>query len=124
MKALFWLMAGLIPVAASSAATWTGPVVNSSCYSSLQQNTSADEGFTGIDLGGRIRYCAATVTTTSFAIVQPDGSMLRFDGPGNEKALDLMYSAGIYKAKARPRVIVSGKRYRNTLQVNCIVLTK
>lgn len=121
MKVLLWLMALLITSSGAQlfAATWSGPLVDSDCYLMMQQNTSADAGFTGIDISGRIRNCAATMTTTSFAIVQPNTLMLRFNGAGNEKALFLMQTT-----RGTARVRVSGKRSHNLLEVDDIELAK
>lgn len=116
MKLLLRLSLVLTAITATGAfaSVWQGPLVDSKCYTSLQNNTSIDAGYTGVDLGGKIRYCAPTAKTRRFAVVQQDGSPLRLDAAGNEQALEMVQKRGVKRTFV---VAVSGDRYRHSVLV-------
>jgi hypothetical protein len=62
------------------AENWTGKLVDASCHDKSQQNP-ADSKQTS-DLA----TCAATASTTSFAIQTSDGKVYKLDASGNAKA--------------------------------------
>src|SRR5690348_4494058 len=62
------------------AENWTGKLIDASCHDRSQQNPA--EAKQGSDLAA----CAATASTTSFAIQTSDGKVYKLDASGNAKA--------------------------------------
>ena len=62
------------------AENWTGKLVDASCHDKSQQNPA--ESKQNSDLA----TCAATASTTSFAIQTSDGKVYKLDASGNAKA--------------------------------------
>lgn len=62
------------------AENWTGKLIDASCHDKSQQNPA--ESKQNSDLA----TCAATASTTSFAIQTSDGKAYKLDASGNAKA--------------------------------------
>src|SRR5579862_3117097 len=85
----------LVPLACalSSAAQWSGALVDSACYASAQGNVSG--GHPGSTNSKRpIRYCSPKDNTKAFAVVPHDGTTFNLDSDGNEKARALVLKEG------------------------------
>ena len=104
----------------SFAASWTGALVNSECYASLQSNTSnVPPG--SHDTRRAIRYCSPNEKTKSFSVVVHGGVTFNLDSDGNEKARELV----LKKGKKSPYMVnVKGEMTQNTFKVNTISIAK
>lgn len=98
----------------------SGWLVDSHCFTSLENNRNAGE--TQWDGNLAIRYCSPRTKTRSFAVVQSEtGSSFHFDPVGNEKAMDLHLNASskfAYFAK------LAGDTHRNKVNVHGISISK
>ena len=98
----------------------SGWLVDSKCFASLSSFRAEPES--SWDANSAIRYCSPEKTTHSFAVVrQDDGSPLRFDPSGNEKALDLRVNAD---NKFVYLVNVAGQTDRHMVYVRAISISK
>jgi hypothetical protein len=104
------------------AETWSGFLVNSSCYESLESNHNPSDTDTYVDRdrGAEVRYCAPNTKTKSFAIVEQDGESFTLDPAGNVKAAALVRQTG--KKQLWP-VNVTGQRQKGQVNVSSISLT-
>lgn len=59
---------------------WTGKLIDASCHDRSQQNPANSKQ------DGELATCAATASTTSFAIQTSDGKVYKLDASGNAKA--------------------------------------
>ena len=107
--------------AACLAGTWTGALVDSDCYGTLQRNTSHDAGHTGVNTKKAIRTCAVKDTTKSFSIVDAHGSVFNLDSTGQESAIAQVLKAS---SKAPHMVQVTGDANGNTIKVTGISKAK
>jgi len=107
---LLWLSA------IGSATTWSGFLVDSSCWRSRETNVSGDSISVNRDFNRDVRFCAPTDDTKRFAVVTKDWRRLKFDPNGNVKALKLVQN------QKRPvyAVTVGGALKRRTIQVSCL----
>jgi hypothetical protein len=104
----------------SFAASWSGALVDTKCYTSAKQNTS--HGHPGsTDTKRAVRSCSPNDTTTSFSVVQQVGMTFNLDSDGNEKARQLVLKEG---KKSPFMVNVSGEATQDTLKVDTISITK
>jgi hypothetical protein len=103
------------------AETWSGFLVNSSCYESLESNHNPNDTLTYVDRdrGSEVRYCAPNTKTKSFAVVEEDGESFTLDPAGNVKAAALVRQTG--KKQLWP-VNVSGQRQKDEVKVSSISL--
>jgi hypothetical protein len=103
------------------AETWTGFLVNSSCFESLERNHNPNDTLTYVnrDRGAEVRYCAPNAKTKSFAIVGQDGQTWKFDSAGNVKAVELVRQSG---KKSLWPVNATGQQERGTVRVDSISL--
>jgi len=62
------------------AENWTGKLIDASCHDRSQQNPADSKE------NGDLATCAATASTTSFAIQTSDGKVYKLDASGNAKA--------------------------------------
>jgi len=62
------------------AENWTGKLIDASCHDRSQQNPADSKQ------KGELATCAATASTTSFAIQTSDGKVYKLDASGNAKA--------------------------------------
>jgi hypothetical protein len=62
------------------AENWTGKLIDASCHDRSQQNPADSKE------NSDLATCAATASTTSFAIQTSDGKVYKLDASGNAKA--------------------------------------
>jgi hypothetical protein len=88
------------------AGSWSGYLVDSTCYAAEERNVNPTDTLTNVDRDGyrEIRYCSPNKKTKSFALLQPDGSSFNLDMAGNAKAAELVRKTG----KRSPLVVVIG----------------
>ena len=112
-------LVSLAPVA-SFAGSWSGVLVDSDCYARAQSNTK--QGTHPGSMGDQsVRRCAPTVKSTSFAVVQQDGTSLKLDSNGNQKAQELIHKEGNL---SQYKVSVTGDTTRDTVTVATISISK
>ena len=101
------------------AQTWSGYLVDSHCYRSLEGNRNPRDTLTEVDhdRGWEVRYCHVTLKSRSFAVVQKDGQSFELDSAGNAKAAQLAAKAG---SKGPFYVTVTGEMSRSTVRVQSI----
>ena len=115
-----WLAAA--PAFASQHAqnhTWSGFLVNSSCYEALERNTDPWDTSTYVDRDRdrEVRYCSPNVKTKSFTLVDHDGLSHKLDPAGNVKAAEAVRQTG---KKVPMEVKVAGLQDKDTIQVDSI----
>jgi len=105
------------------AQTWSGYLVDSRCYRSLEGNRNPRDTLTEVDhdRGWEVRYCHLTPKTRSFTVVQKDGQSFELDSAGNAQAAKLFAKAG---SKGPFYVTVTGEMSRNTVRVESIAAAK
>jgi hypothetical protein len=103
------------------AETWSGFLVNSSCYEALESNHNPTDTETNVNRnrGEEVRYCSPNDRTNSFAVVGPDGGSFTLDAAGNRKAADLVKQTG---EKPLWPVNVTGQREKGKVKVSSISL--
>ena len=109
-------LAFLLPLASvlTFAASWSGALVDSKCYTSALQNTS--HGHPGsTDTKRAVRSCSPNQNTNSFSIVQQIGMTFNLDAGGNEKARALVLKEG---KKTHFMVNVTGDLTDETIKVD------
>jgi len=116
LAALFCLGSAL-----SFAESWSGVLVDSRCYDSMQRNVNPTDTLTNVDrdMNQQIRYCSPNARTKSFAVVLPEGMSFRLDSAGNAEAAQLVRKAG---KKSRFVVAVTGTITKGTVKVDSILL--
>ena len=116
LAALFCLASAL-----SFAESWSGVLVDSRCYDSMQRNVNPTDTLTNVDrdMNQQIRYCSPNARTKSFAVVLPEGMSFRLDSAGNAEAAQLVRKAG---KKSRFVVAVTGTITKGTVKVDSILL--
>lgn len=109
--------------AASSAAfagSWSGALVNASCYRSELENVGGagqSMTYSGRDMQYSLRYCAPNAKTKTFAVVANDWNPIFLDAAGNARASELARQAG----KQCPiEVTVTGQMDKDTVKVDSI----
>jgi hypothetical protein len=115
-------LAFLLPLGSmlTFAASWSGALVDSKCYTSAQQNVS--HGHPGSTNTKRaVRSCSPNKKTNSFAIVQQVGMTFNLDGRGNEKAHELILKEG---KKDHFVVNVTGDLTQETIKVDTISMAR
>lgn len=112
----------LTPIPLMSA-TWSGFLVNGSCYAALERNVNPRDNATYVDrdMTWQLRYCSPNAKTRNFALVQEDWSSLTFDAAGDAKAAELFRKSG---KKTFFRVVVNGERNKDTIQTESISLNR
>ena len=102
------------------AASWSGALVDSKCYTSAEQNVS--HGHPGsTDTKRAVRSCPPNKNTNSFSIVRQVGMTFNLDDRGNEKAHELVLKEG---KKAHFMVNVTGDLTEETIKVDTISMAK
>lgn len=109
--------------ALSFAGSWSGWLVDSKCYASLERNKNPTDTLSYVDRdqGDEIRYCRPSAKTKSFAVVDQNGLSFNLDASGNAKAAELVRSAG---KKRAGQVAVTGEKTGNTLKVDSISIAR
>jgi len=98
------------------AETWTGKVLDASCYDAQKTATKSHE-----DLA---RTCVPTATTTDFAIQTADGKVYKV-GSGTYEFVADVRNAVLKKDKdGDMHARVTGKREGDTVKVDAIILEK
>jgi hypothetical protein len=93
------------------AENWTGKLIDASCHDRSQQ-TPADS-----KQNSDLASCAATASTTSFAIQTSDGKVYKLDASGNAKASTALKGNPDNK---NATATVSGKMDGQTVKVDSI----
>jgi hypothetical protein len=111
-----WTLAVLVaacttlPLAlAAEEATWTNaPVVDTMCLAKVKANPDAHK-----------RSCALQCARSGYGLIAPDGTYLKFDAAGNEKAVAALEAS---KKEDHVRATVKGTREGDTIKVTSITL--
>lgn len=105
------------------AASWSGFLVDARCFGNRERNVNPTDTLTAVDRdqNSELRYCAPSVKTTSFALVQQDGSSFTLDSAGDSKAIELVRTT---RKKSLFIVVVTGEAKKNTITVNSIALAQ
>ena len=81
MKRIATRLAFLLSVSSvfSFAGAWSGALVDSKCYASIERNVNPTDTLTSVDRDKNleIRYCSPSAKTKSFALVPPTGEAFR-----------------------------------------------
>ncbi|HEV3333889.1 MAG TPA: hypothetical protein VG096_23045 [Bryobacteraceae bacterium] len=98
---------------------WSGALVNSKCYDSLEGNVNPHDSLSNVDRdrGQEISFCSPNDKTKSFAIVDRDGLRFKLDAGGNTKAAELVRNTG---KKPYYRVTVTGEMSKHTIKTDSI----
>lgn len=101
------------------AASWSGALVDSKCYSAEQRNVNPTDTLTSVDRDTNleISYCSPGKKTKYFAIVQSSGLTFRLNPAGNAKAAELVRTTG---KKSRFEVTVTGAMNKDVVTVDSI----
>jgi len=99
----------------SFAASWSGVLVNSECYASIERNSSPGHPASQ-NISKTIRTCSPNEKTKSFSLVH-HGEALSLDSDGNEKARELVLKQG---KKSPYKVNVTGEMTQDKLKVDTI----
>jgi hypothetical protein len=101
------------------AGNWSGALVDSKCYDSLERNVNPHDTLGNVDRdrGQEIRYCSPTGKTKAFAIVDHDGYRFKLDVGGNTQAAELVQKTG---KKPLYIVAVTGEMKKKTIKVDSI----
>jgi hypothetical protein len=126
MKCTTTPLAGVIFFFAATpifAQTWSGFLVDSKCYESMERNTDPWDTSTYVDRDKdwEIRFCSPSEKTKSFILVDHDGIDFRLDPAGNAKAAELLQKAN---KKISLEVVVTGEMSKEMIRVNSITKTK
>jgi hypothetical protein len=109
-----------LAIAPGFAGSWSGALVDSNCYDTLNRNVNPWETSPGArDWNQEIRYCAPNKKTKTFAVVQEDLTRLKLDSNGNSKAAELVRKTG---KKSGYGVVVTGQVSGKILKVDSISL--
>ena len=101
------------------AASWSGFLVDSKCYAAMERNVNpfASSPFVDRDRGEEIQYCSPNAKTMQFTFVRRDGLSFKLDDAGNQKAVELVRSAG---KKSPIEVTVTGEESGHTVKVDTL----
>ena len=108
---------------AGFADSWSGVLVNSHCYNSLERNHNPHDtlGYVDRDRYSEVQYCAPNAKTKSFELVTEDGQALKFDTSGNTQAAALVQKNG---KQSLWKVNVTGEPAKNAINVSSISLAQ
>jgi hypothetical protein len=110
----------LMSTTSFAAGNWRGYLVDSKCYESATTNgkylTSVNR-----DMDLSIKLCVPSAKTKSFALVQPDWKMIKFDPDGNSKAAKLFV---VIIEQQRYWVTITGEMDESILKVGAISMAK
>jgi hypothetical protein len=111
------------------AGTWSGYLVDASCYKIRLQDTNptnADD-YVNRDRGLLVELCRPTNKTKQFTVVQEDGLFFNLDPSGDAQAAQLVQSLPTptkKKKSAYLSVVVKGNQSGQTVKVSSISLDK
>lgn len=122
MKRKTIFFAGIACVAAALALagqhhqSWSGFLVDLSCYAALERNTNPTDTQQSVDRDRdrEVQFCSPKPNTRSFALVDHDGMAYPLDSAGNLKASELVNQAA---TKSPLEVNVKGAMGTNAIQV-------
>ena len=104
--------------ALSYGANWNAKLLDSSCADKSAQSSQTTDKKTREKLS---QTCAATASTTDFAIMTSDGKIYKLDSSGNSKAASAFKSGAFKPDKDGDiHVSVSGNLQGNTVSVDSI----
>jgi hypothetical protein len=105
------------------AGSWSGFLVDSRCYASEERSVNPNYTYNHAyrDTTQEIRVCTPNAKTKSFSVVGHDGFGLRLDPVGNAKAAEIVQQSG---KKHRFKVIVTGEKSKNAIEVGSLSLTQ
>ena len=125
MKVLRIELAALVCLAATPAFAqrWTGFLVDSNCFESLERNTDPTDTISYIDRDREweIRFCSPNAKTKTFTLVDHDGIDFRLDASGNARAAELLRGT---RKKFLLEVTVTGEKNKNAIRVDSISVAK
>lgn len=101
------------------AGSWSGFLVDGPCFENRERNVNPTDTLTAVDRdqNSELRYCAPSLKTKSFALVEQDGSIFTLDSAGNARVLELIRKA----ARTSMLVVaVTGEAKKNTITVDSI----
>jgi hypothetical protein len=117
---LLVLLASAASFASGSESEYSGYLVDSSCYTSLWNNT-ASSTTADRDMDLIVKLCVPSPSTKSFGVTQQDWTLVRFGTAGNEKAAALLNN----RVQRRAYVVsIMGEKHKNVLDVDSISLLK
>jgi len=109
--AVFFLLASGVALAES----WSGILVDSSCYAAEQTNANKNTTSVDRDMNMEVRECVPSVHTKDFALILRNWTTYRFDSAGNQQAAKLLQSF----ARNHPTgVTVTGNLDKKTIHVS------
>lgn len=118
-------LAALLCLAATPAfaQSWTGFLVDSNCYESVERNVNPwdTNPYVDRDRDWEVRYCSPNGKTKSFTLVDHDGINFRLDASGNARAAELLRGT---RKKSLLEVTVTGEKNKNAIRVDSISLAK
>lgn len=103
------------------AGSWSGWLVDSKCYRSIETNRGDIPSYVNWDVSGAIRYCSPNHKTMSFAIVQQDQSYFKLDPRGSLRAAELLTNS---PHKALYLGTVRGNLNRHVITVEAISVAR
>lgn len=99
----------IAPVRAFAPETWGNvPIVDVSCHTKVKDNPDA-----------HTRECGLQCATSGFGVIAADGTFLKFDKAGNDKAVAALKAS---KATDHVRATVTGELKGDTIAVKTIEL--
>jgi hypothetical protein len=119
MRLVYLACVASLPVLPST--WWSGWLVGSRCYSSLDNNRSDTPSYVNWDRMGAIRYCSPNYNTKEFTIVDQRGLSFKLDPSGNEKAVALLRNTA---KKTLHTAAVKGEISQDSIKVNTISVAK
>jgi hypothetical protein len=107
-------------IAPGFARSWSGALVDSNCYDSLERNSNPFETSPAArDRDRQIRYCSPKTKTKTFAVVLDDWTRLKLNSSSNSKAAELVRKAG---KKSPFWVVLTGEIDGEIVKVDSISL--
>jgi hypothetical protein len=107
-------------IAPGLAGSWSGALVDSNCYDTLDRNSNPFETSPGArGRNQQIQYCSPKANTKTFAVVLEDWTRLKLNSSGNSKAAELVRKTG---KKSPFLVVVTGEASGEIVKVNSISL--
>jgi len=100
------------------AGTWSGALVDASCYAREERNVTLRSVEVNHDRTFEIHQCAPNARTKTFSVVQEDGQSFKLDTGGDAKAAHLV--AAMPAKKGRVEVQVTGEKSNETVTVRSI----
>ena len=100
-----WAQADQTRTETTTTTTWNGTLVDAGCRSTHTENRSTE---TSNPADGTTKTvttktntvnteCPATITTTTFGLVTPEGKYVRFDEPSNTRVIEVVKNNKKYK---------------------------